>query len=336
MWGRWLHHSVYGNQWRRKAEHRLSLCSVFVSSHGEDSWYNIYGHHQRVHCCRCNPYSYTKFIVLLWSFGQILYLALTWSCLHKGVQWKAGLNKEFSCFKEKIKIKIVNDSMNSVLSTQGILQLFLKYSFLFDLLLAATPRKGERHFPSFLPGLTLTYPCGMQFISAIFRCIIFREAGMSQYTATSALTKSTNDRQTKEPHTVPEPLVLHLPTCPCWRRGITMTEQQIFTGTAKLRNKCPRDAAQGLCWAVPAWLCCVLLAQCFPKGLTTSLLPQIYPTSQLWGKLFTSHTDISCQKMLSFLSFSTNLLYRSTNFSASEQKEGQNTVQKTLGLFLAF
>ena len=44
----------------KKAKYRLSLYYMLVSTLGEDSRYNMYGHHQRVHCCRCNPYSYTK------------------------------------------------------------------------------------------------------------------------------------------------------------------------------------------------------------------------------------------------------------------------------------
>lgn len=108
------------------------------------------------------------------------------------------------------------------------------------------------------------------------------------------------------------------------------------TWDCKVKKPVPQGCSSGFvlscaCMAV----LCVLLAQCFPKGLMISLLPQIYPTSQLWGKLITSHMDISCHKTLSFSSFSTDLLYRSTNVSASAQKEGQNTVQTMLGLFLA-
>lgn len=67
--------------------------------------------------------------------------------------------------------------MPFLLCTQGILQLFLKYpsrEYFFDLLQAATPRRGERHLVSFLPFLILTYWSGMQFTSEHFQMYHFQ------------------------------------------------------------------------------------------------------------------------------------------------------------------
>ena len=44
------------------------------------------------------------------------------------IQRCTGLKTEVSCFKQTEQIKAVNDTMPFVLSTQGILQLFLKYT----------------------------------------------------------------------------------------------------------------------------------------------------------------------------------------------------------------
>lgn len=177
--------------------------------------------------------------------------------------------------------------MNSVLSTQGILQLFLKYTFLFDLLLAATPRKDERHFVSFLPGLTLTYPCGMQFISEHFQMYHIQRGlhvTVHSHFPTYKVYKRWSNRGAtrgiwtsctsaaymsllKKGHNNDRTTNIHFTLL--WTQGGLQT--------AKLRNQCPRDAVQGLWWAVPAWLCCALLAQCFQKDSQHPSYPKSIP-----------------------------------------------------------
>lgn len=157
MWGRWLHHSVYGNQWWRK-QNTGSPSTTCLSLH----WERILDTICMVTTRGC--IAAAVILILTQSYAAIMKLwtnSVPPTDVELPIQRCTGLKTEVSCFKQTEQIKAVNDTMPFVLSTQGILQLFLKYTCLFDLLLAATPRRGDRHFVSFLPGLTLTDPCGM-------------------------------------------------------------------------------------------------------------------------------------------------------------------------------
>ena len=85
--------------------------------------------------------------------------------------------KPIALKKKNLKKKKRRSNTPFVLCTQSILQLFLEYpsweSF-FDLLLAATPRRGERHLASFLPFLILTCRSGMQLTSERFQMYHFQ------------------------------------------------------------------------------------------------------------------------------------------------------------------
>lgn len=183
---------------------------------------------------------------------------------------------------------------------------FLEISIIRVLLWSATSSHSQKGWetPRFLP--SFSYPDLLVWNAVhlwAFSDVSFSErlaCHNTQPRLTSLLTKPARDSQTEEPHTAPDPPVLHLHICPCLQKGhnsVRITNVHLAlnigrTRDCKVKNLMPHGAVE---WQFRLIYACIAAALWAPDTPLRNRNHDILPPQKLSHLVTLGNLITSCR-----------------------------------------